>query len=116
MYAKYPICDVFRVSCLDNKIKACYRRRYLISVGLLSLALVCVPNRDAFSDDNIRSDRIVPVLQTFTHGDSCDILVYDGFIVDFNHYVPIRNCQVDFEGEGHLYQWSSTFRIANFVA
>jgi hypothetical protein len=104
MYAKYPICDVLRVSCLDYKIKTSYCQRYLTSVGLLSLALVCVPNRDAFSDDNIRSGGIVPVLQTFTYGYSYRILVYDGSFVDANDYVPILNCQYDFEGEGSLYQ------------
>ena len=82
----------------------------------MSLALVREADRDAFNDDYIRSGGIVPIFQTLKYGDSSHILVYDGFVADANDYVPILNYQEDFEGEGPLYQESTTLGTTNFVA
>lgn len=85
-------------------------------MGLLSLALVREADRDAYNHDYIRSGGIVPIFQTPKYEDSSRILVYDGFVVYANDYVPILNYQVDFEGEGHLYKKSTTLGTTNFVA
>ena len=73
-------------------------------MGLLSVALACVPDHDAFSDDYIRSGWIVPVLQTLKYGYSFRILVYDGFVAYAHDYVPVLYCQSDFKSESLLCQ------------